>query len=169
MTDQIATAEAIQWGDDFYEHMIEGEAAQDRQRRWFSIPLATHVEGNLWQGGCWPGVRVPDEFVYVLSLFPWEKYDIGPDTERDEVTMYDATHQGFEQVEELAAKVVDKLAEGPVLVHCQAGLNRSGLISARALMLMGDPAATAVAKLRKRSPIVLCNSAFENYLMGLDD
>jgi hypothetical protein len=54
---------------------------------------------------------------------------------------------------------------GPVLVHCQAGLNRSSLVAARALMLDGRTAGDAIRTVReKRSPACLCNRAFEDYL-----
>mgnify|MGYP001561544085 FL=1 len=58
---------------------------------------------------------------------------------------------------------------GPTLVHCQAGLNRSGLVAANALRLRGMPASEAIALLRRqRSPAVLCNSAFEEWLLRRD-
>jgi protein-tyrosine phosphatase len=51
-------------------------------------------------------------------------------------------------------------------VHCQAGLNRSGLITARALMLRGMSATDAIQLLRKRrDPAVLCNAVFANWLV----
>lgn len=169
MTDQIATAESITFADDFMQHRIQGTAHQDEQGRFFDIPLVSHVEGNLYQGGCFGGVRLPDEFVYVASLYPWERYELGPDTHRDEFKLYDASDQGFEFIDAIAKRVVGWAKDGPTLVHCQAGLNRSGLVAARALMLMnGDSAAVAINKVRKRSPVVLCNQSFVNWLHGLD-
>jgi protein-tyrosine phosphatase len=51
------------------------------------------------------------------------------------------------------------------LVHCQAGLNRSGVVVAYALMLNGMSAAEAIARIReRRSPAVLCNPQFERWL-----
>lgn len=166
MTDQIATAEDIRWGEDFYAHRIQGQAHQDRLSRYFDIPLATHVEGNLWQGGVWPGVRLPDDFAFVVNLYGLS-YAIGENTTELQARMMDSSTQGFDDVDKIAGEVVKMVAFGPTLVHCQAGLNRSGLIAARALMLMGDSAATAINKLRKRSPVVLCNESFTNWLHGL--
>jgi len=55
--------------------------------------------------------------------------------------------------------------DGPTLVHCQAGLNRSSLVAARALVLGGMTADDAIALIReKRSPACLCNPAFERWL-----
>lgn len=164
MTDQIATAETIEWGEDFYGHRIQGQAHQDQLNRYFDIPLASHVEGNLWQGGCVHGVRVPDEFVFVCSLYPWGQYDLGDGTHREEYKLYDSSQQGMEMVDAIAKRVAGWLKDGPVLVHCQAGLNRSGLVAARALMHGGKTADEAITLLRKRSPVVLCNQAFETWL-----
>lgn len=63
------------------------------------------------------------------------------------------------------AKLVNECRrEGKTLVHCQAGLNRSALVTARALMLDGMSADDAITLLRKRSPMVLCNLTFEAWL-----
>lgn len=131
--------------------------------------LISHVEGGLYQGGCRNAVALPEGFDFVLSLYQRERYALPPNCDRREVLMYDSLEQGFEQVEELAADVADRLARGQtVLVHCQAGLNRSGLLSARTLMHRGHTAQDAINLLRdKRSPLVLCNEAFENWLVSL--
>jgi protein-tyrosine phosphatase len=55
---------------------------------------------------------------------------------------------------------------GPTLVHCQAGLNRSGLICALALVADGCAPADAITLLReRRCSAVLCNEAFERYVL----
>lgn len=52
-----------------------------------------------------------------------------------------------------------------VLIRCQAGVNRSGLVSALVLMIDGLSAPDAIALLRnRRSPFVLSNSHFEEWL-----
>lgn len=132
------------------------------------IPLVSHVEGNLWQGGCKHNIRLPDDFLYVVSLYPWEKYRIGLGTARWEYRMYDSLDQATEQVDEIAKHVVALCDAGKTLVHCQAGLNRSGLVTARALMFMGYSADDAIKKLRDgRCSLVLCNDTFEDYLKSL--
>lgn len=56
-----------------------------------------------------------------------------------------------------------------VLIRCQAGWNRSGLIMALVLMLDGYSAEEAIALIRKkRSPHALCNPDFVDFLMELD-
>lgn len=154
---------------DLASHHIEGyahAALAQGQDGHFDVPLISHVRDGLWQGGCIDGVRLPDDFDFVLSLYPWERYALGTGTVRIEVEMYDSPDQGFEQVDALADGVVARLADGEkVLVHCQAGLNRSGLLAATVLIKQGLSPADAINLLRgQRSPVVLCNLAFEQWL-----
>jgi hypothetical protein len=155
---------------DFASHHIEGYARaaveQGRDGR-FSVPLISEVLPGLWQGGCINGVRLGDEFDLVISLYPWEKYTLGPNTERVEFTAYDAAE--VPNVAAAAQLAYDNWKDGKrVLIHCQAGLNRSGLVSALVLMGDGYSADDAITLLReKRCPMVLCNAAFERYLREL--
>ena len=56
-----------------------------------------------------------------------------------------------------------------VLIRCQAGMNRSGLITALVLMMADYSAADAIRLLRaKRSEVVLFNENFVDYLVGLE-
>lgn len=158
---------------DFGSHYIEGyaraavEAGRDGH---FSVPLVSHIDGNLWMGGCINGVRLRDDFANVLSLYPWEKYAIGPETIRYEVRLYDeADMPGRAVLAETVALALSMVEDGPTLIHCQAGLNRSGLVSALVLRALGHTSAEAIALLReKRCPVVLCNTTFERYLLELD-
>ena len=135
----------------------------------FDVPYISQIDGNLWQGGCANGLTLPDEIVHLVSLYPWEQYATHGELRSSlTVVMYDSTDQGFEQVDAIAAWVNVCAADGPTLVHCQAGLNRSSLVAARALMLRGATADEAIRTLREnRSPACLCNPAFEEYLRSL--
>ena len=64
----------------------------------------------------------------------------------------------------------DDWADGKrVLIRCQAGWNRSGLITALVLMLDGIPATEAIDLIRnKRSENALCNPDFVEFLENLD-
>ena len=164
---------------DLESHHIEGFARAAMERgidAHFSIPLITQVivdeeGGELWQGGCINGVALPEDFDLVLSLYPWEKYKLGPNTKRIEVEAYDSPEQDPTFVLEVADIAYKALVEGKkVLVHCQAGLNRSGLVAALVLRECGFTSAEAINILRSsRSPVVLCNESFENWLLELDE
>ena len=160
---------------DFESHHIEGyacaalEAGKDGA---FHVPLISHIEGNLWTGGCIDGVQLPDDFTFLLSAYPWERYRLGPNTRRVEVHLYDSADlPPMKTLVGLAHMVNEERSKdgAKVLVHCQAGLNRSALIGALALVLDGMPAAEAIELLRaKRSPVVLCNETFERWLLDFD-
>jgi protein-tyrosine phosphatase len=137
----------------------------------FDVPFISNIEGNLWQGGCHNGLQLPHFIKHVVSLYPWETYQIKHDLESYmSVKMYDSLDQSMEQIEAIAQWVNVCVKDAPTLLHCQAGLNRSSLVAARALMLEGRTADAAIKLLRdNRSPAVLCNQSFENYLRSLDE
>lgn len=135
-----------------------------------NIPLISHVEDNLYVGGCIQGVDLGSFFTHVFSLYRWERYTIDPETVLVEVTMYDAPGQvDVETIEELVPQVSEALdAGGNVLVHCQAGINRSNLLAASVLVHRGRTPAEAVALLReRRCERILANEDFYNHVMGL--
>lgn len=152
-------------------HRMSGHAIHGG---YFSVPLITQVDeadvpapGQLWQGGCINGLSLPEDFDLVISLYPWERYQLGHKTAYREVKMYDDPKQGFEQVEELAEIVAAALTEGKkVLVHCQAGLNRSALVAGTALRQLGVGAGDTIRILRESrgTDEVLCNHAFFSYI-----
>lgn len=135
----------------------------------FDVPFISEIAPRLWQGGCEDRMVLPAFIDHVVSLYPWEKYTLAPGQTRDEYKMYDSVSQTFEQVDEIATLVDSLRAAGvTVLVHCQAGLNRSSLVAARVLMLDGMSAADAIALIRdRRSPACLCNPTFEKWLLSL--
>jgi protein-tyrosine phosphatase len=131
----------------------------------FDVPFISELAPNLWQGGCQNGLVLPDFIVNVVSLYPWEKYQNHPGVKNsDYIEMFDSEDQGFEANDFIAERVNKYRKDGPTLVHCQAGLNRSSLIAARALFLNGDfdNGDDIVTEIRaRRSPACLCNRAFE--------
>lgn len=146
---------------DLTTHHINGVARMGNIP--FACPLITQVEGNLWQGGV-PPIEVPPYFQFVLSLYPWEKYKVPETTTIRREFLYDSDEVPF-IVPELARWVNEKRKIGPTLVHCQAGLNRSALVVAVALVLEGMSPTEAIMLLReRRSPAVLCNQTFETYV-----
>jgi hypothetical protein len=116
------------------------EADVDRQ---------TDLGGGLWVGAF-------DPFPQVLDLR--EEF---PDSIEEPVPA--------EKVEALAQRAEAMQANGPVLICCTAGINRSPLVAARVLMRQGMTSEEAISFLRdRRGEIVLCNPTFEAWLRGLD-
>lgn len=136
---------------------------------YFDVPFISEIVPGLWQGGCEEGLTLPREITHLVSLYPWERYWIGHDMGSElYLRVYDA-EDGFaiEQVDQVARWVNLCRQDGAVLIHCQAGLNRSSFVAARALMLEGMSAAEAIELIRgKRSPAALCNKSFEEQLLS---
>jgi protein-tyrosine phosphatase len=109
---------------------------------------------------------LPTFIKHLVSLYPWEAYTVNHEQSSAlEVRMYDSEDQAFDQVDAIAAWVKSCVDDGPTLVHCQAGLNRSSLIAGRVLTMGGMEGWQAVKLLReRRSPACLCNPSFERWL-----
>lgn len=152
---------------DLTSHRIEGITIMGNTP--FSVPLITYVgqygNAKLYQGGCRNGV--PVDFDVVLSLYPWERFDVPDTTVRMELPLYDSLGEIPDAYLDWAAdQIWFFLQRGQdVLVHCQAGLNRSSLVVAHYLMRHeGATADEAIAIVRKRSEACLCNPDFEAWL-----
>lgn len=133
------------------------------------MPLISEILPGLWMGGCEDGVELPGFIDFVMSMYPWEKYETHPDLlDRIEVAMYDQRGKvDGDLVLKVAELVNEWRKQGTVLVHCQAGLNRSGIVTAAALVLEGWEPAAAIAHLRdRRGPAVLCNPDFEAWVLA---
>lgn len=134
---------------------------------------------GLWQGGTeydhYVGTPTPDDhyhrqhrFDLIITLFadaqpaPWgvEEIRFGfPDS--------DLTPAIIERAVRIAAYAHERWQEGDrVLIRCQAGVNRSGLLTTLTLMHHGLTAAEAIARIRsRRGGRVLCNRTFERWLL----
>ena len=137
----------------------------------FDVPFVSQILGNLWQGGCANGLVLPDQFEHVISLYKWERYTVRQSLKSFLViTMYDSTDgPDRKELDRLACWIQDCVDDGPTLVHCQAGLNRSSLVVG--ISLFGafgegfDNGADIIDLIReKRSPACLCNPTFEKIL-----
>lgn len=137
---------------------------------YFNMPIFTEMDTNLWTGGTPAGrPSLTKHFDKVLCLYPWEPYPVSDTVEKVDVELYDALDQALEQIEPLADLVNQWRDEGKrVLVHCQAGLNRSSLVAALAIMKKsGKPGYQVINEMRqKRSSEVLCNDAFQEFLLN---
>lgn len=133
---------------------------------YFDVPFMTEIAPNLWQGGCENGLILPTTIKHLVSLYPWEEYRVKHSLRSKlEVKMFDSLDQAMDQVDVIADWVNLCRQTAPVLVHCQAGLNRSSLVTVTALAHEGMPVGDAIDLLReKRSSACLCNPAFEEWL-----
>ena len=157
---------------DFDTHPIQGYL---HTGDYVDCPLVSHIVDNLYVGGCIDGVDLGDHFSHIFSLYKWERYDY--DTEKTklyEYTMYDSASMPVdtETLEKVVPLAVEALNNGgKVLIHCQAGINRSNLTAALVLRdWKGLTSREAIDMLReKRSEHVLANSTFERFLLRIDD
>lgn len=139
---------------------------------WITIPTDPFSEilPGLWQGGShYQDPKDLNYFDAVLTLYrsaPPAKWPV------EERRFIIADSRELPDAQELADAVdwaYRKWTSGRrVLVRCQAGLNRSGLVVALILYKEGWPVREIIPRLRvKRSPYALCNTAFVEYLQRL--
>lgn len=134
----------------------------------------SHVIGNLFQGSAPPPGpdvgRKFDALVLMATEYQPSKRDF-PGVEVYSAPIYDAKPSGHEvQAAYKAAQwVASRLKSGKrVLVTCMAGLNRSGMVSAMALVLTGYPPKNAIAAVKgARGPHALSNGHFANIIRGM--
>ena len=90
-----------------------------------------------------------------------------------------AAHRGFEvehfpipdmgfpmprQCSEMCIRILDGIAELPALVHCRAGLGRTGLVLAACVILAGTSAEVALRELRKINPRYVQTTSQERFV-----
>ena len=146
--------------------------------------LWTEVLPGLWQGGTHDDDTVAsprrlyggraaitrDEFDAVVTLYAWAR-PVDWEVEELRWGFYDSEQlPDAETLRETVEWVHRRWDSGKrVLVRCQMGWNRSGLITALVLMRGGHTAEDAITLLReKRGDGVLCNPDFEIALYEMD-
>lgn len=129
------------------------------------IALFSQISPNVWMGGC-PVDTVPPGTRFIVNLYPWADYATPEGITMTRSWLQDVHEMpDIDELVALACWVSTVRRIGTVLIHCQAGLNRSGLVTALALMVDGSSAGDAIDHLRAcRHPMVLCNSTFEAWL-----
>ena len=134
---------------------------------YFDVPFISQIEGNLWQGGCETGLVLPEFIEHLVSLYPWEQYTVKHHLKSTHTfRMYDGYDVDGVIIDAAANLINALIQDGVTLVHCQAGLNRSSFVAARALMLQGMSGKEAIKLIRaNRSPVCLCNVTFEQWLL----
>jgi protein-tyrosine phosphatase len=108
-----------------------------------------------------------NEFDCVVTLYAWAApANWGVEERRFGFPDANIIEEYIPTIVELAQWAHAKWAAGKkVNIRCQAGLNRSGLVTALTLMISGMSAEDAINTLReKRSDYALCNSEYERWL-----
>jgi hypothetical protein len=142
-------------------------------------PLYSQISESLWQGGTYyddttirgrkrlPTLNDPKPFDSVVSLcahsmpFGWlvkeMRYAFADGPAKPEL---------YAEIERLADWAYAEWKDGKrVLIRCQAGMNRSSLVTALVLMRSGLSPEAAIALIRKqRSPYVFSNKDFLDYV-----
>jgi protein-tyrosine phosphatase len=173
--------------EDYYglteEELADLERPDNGQMKledWYHEPLWSEVLPNLWQGGTAgndeiiygtpdPNARITKaDFDTVITMYAYAQ---AADWHVRELRygIYDSDMKDFdyEELFELVRSAhKDWLKGKKVLIRCQAGWNRSGLITALVLIRHGMPAQEAIDLIRQtRSPHALCNDDFVGFLL----
>lgn len=130
----------------------------------------SHIKDNLYMGGLPDSEDGAPSYRFIVNVAPWWPYPVHEHQLVTAVKLLDSAEVPDEDLLYAIARHVNELCKlGPTLVHCQAGMNRSGLICALALMLEGMSADDAIALLRaQRFPEVLMNDTFRGWLKRQD-
>jgi protein-tyrosine phosphatase len=126
----------------------------------------SQIDGHLWLGAYPPPEGYP-QFRYIFNLDASRPYTIYPGQLLFSTPLIDGPEiPPVDVLYDLAALVELASMRGPTLVHCAAGLNRSGLVMGLTLVDHRDMTPHQAIKLMRdrRSPSVLCNPEFERWL-----
>ena len=144
--------------------------------------LYTEILPGLWMGGTddedttniakpLPEFDHGIDFNAVVTLYAWaHPMPWGIEELRWGFADADMTYVDEQRLHRIAEWAYDRWqAGGKVLIRCQAGMNRSGLVTALVLMRHDYSAADAIQLLRtQRSEVVLFNNDFVDYLLALE-
>jgi hypothetical protein len=158
--------EAPDWGQDIAEEAVwseilpglwQGGTAWEDDVRWKNAGSVTHV--------------TKEDFDFVVTMYGWAKpVDWLVSEYRYAVYDSDIDHMDLDKIGKIVNMAHDAWKNGErVLIRCQAGWNRSGLVMALVLMKEGMSAEGAIDLIRqRRSPYALCNKNFVEFLQNLD-
>ena len=148
-----------------------GDACVNENIGWVELPdqLYAEIAPGLYQGGSYLPLSSAAGFDAVFTLFGDADAPRDPRVAHKIWHIPDADCPSDADLLIAARWVLEKWTTGDkVLVRCFAGLNRSGLVVARTLILAGASPDEAISLIRsKRSPHALCNSEFEQHLRTL--
>ena len=141
--------------------------------------LDSEILTNLYMGGTHdeetvdiakplPGLEDKSEFDAVVTLYAWaQPMGWGVEEFRFGFPDHQIANQYLGQIKDISAWAHTRWSSGKkVLIRCQAGLNRSGLVTAFVLMKAGMTAERAIELIReKRSVDALCNNNFVDWIV----
>ena len=128
----------------------------------------TEIDDGLWQGG--DGRSPVGRFDHVVSLCEWtDALTPGPPDQTAWFIADGPLPEDLDRVWEIADDLSERLDRGErVLVRCQMGLNRSGLLVATVLIQRGWDPDEAIERIReRRGDVALSNPEFEAWVLGL--
>ena len=128
----------------------------------------SEIEPGLWMGAC-PPEEAPDFADAILDVYARHEYARGACAYRGEPMLDFAELPDPELLDSLVRWVHEHREHGrTVLIHCQAGQNRSGLITALYLIRYREfrPQAAIDLIQEKRGPNALWNGSFVRYLLA---
>lgn len=170
--------------DEELSELERPDNGQSMLQDWYREPLWSEVLPGLWQGGTAgddemihrrgadPNARIkPTDFDTVITMYGYAQ-PADWQVKEFRLAIYDSDMRDFD-AEELFDLVrvahTDWLKGKKVLIRCQAGWNRSGLIMTLVLMREGYTADQAIGLIREtRSKYALCNDHFVAFLQRQD-
>lgn len=154
------------------DHVVP--CSPDPDGGWITIPNVpfSEIQPRLWQGGSY--YYEPSDLKRFSAILTVNgRADPAP-TSCNERRFYMTDGNDLPDMKRLVENVDWVYSQwrgtrdAEVLVRCQAGLNRSGLVIALVLYKFGVDINDAINLIRvKRSPYALCNSVFVDYLRSL--
>lgn len=129
------------------------------------------VEGGRHKNGRHSQMSQDPSWGYVVSAYLEPRSENAFPRCDNRMVIFDDTEKGlsddvWEQIRSAVNQAARRWQDGEkVLIRCQAGYNRSGLMMCLVLMILGFTAERAIHQVRwRRGPDVLINSVFERYV-----
>ena len=126
----------------------------------------SHIHGNIWVGR-WPKISVDPQIKNIVQCCPNRHHYI-VESHQTVVRgyLFDADEvPPFLMVDALVTATLEMIDEGPTLVHCKGGINRSPFIAALVMLQRGMSLENTMYLLRtNRSPQILNNEHFMRFL-----
>lgn len=126
------------------------------------------IDDNLFQGSS-PGEfggYDHSQFKFIVNVAPWWEYQTSQEQTVTKAYLFDSPKIADKRLLVALADYVNAVRKiGPTLVHCQMGLNRSGLIVGLALIRAGMKPDAAVDLVRRRREGALFNLSFVSWLL----